>query len=71
LRFQEEGWDYPFTWSLAGGNMKNTKRGQKKAVDRKLAAKDTEMTELRVEELEERIAPSRVGLEPTNLEFPN
>jgi hypothetical protein len=46
-------------------------KGQKKAVDRKLAAKDTEMTELRVEELEERIAPSRVGLEPTNLEFPN
>jgi hypothetical protein len=29
------------------------------------------MTELRVEELEERIAPPRVGFEPTNLEFPN
>jgi len=43
--------------------------GQKAQV-RSLTGKDAEAVELSVEELEERIAPSRV-LEPGKIEYPN
>ena len=44
--------------------------GQKAQV-RSLTGKDAEEVELSVEELEERIAPSRPMLEPGGLEYPN